>query len=298
MNARFEACFIPFIAGIPAVISALIIFGFLIQLLPIRRLLPSWLQPFIEEPEEKSGELEDRPQPHVFKPITVCLLGVSIVGAMLQLSSIFYPDFHQNRNFHLMMIFPTISWTIACLLIVILQPAKTPKSLLMLYISIFVSQYFVLLDKFSILDMRDAPLVLSWVVSFAAIIIILQMPLRDPSLGNDNISPAFGTPTDLLRSPEDNLTLWQFMSVSWMSPLMSMGKAKQLNEDNVWSLSYQFQHRVLHEKFRDTSGSVLKRLIDVTGIDLVLLSFLGIYQTVAGKHPINSSGIISRELNH
>ncbi|RAL62089.1 hypothetical protein DID88_002575 [Monilinia fructigena] len=107
------------------------------------------------------------------------------------------------------------------------------------------------------------------------------MPLRDPSLGSDRISSAFSAPSDSLRSPEDNLTLWQFMSVSWMSPLMSLGKSRQLNEDDVWRLSYQFQHRILHEKFRDTSGSVLKKLIDVTGIDLVILSFLGVYQSVA-----------------
>ncbi|APA15865.1 hypothetical protein sscle_15g106350 [Sclerotinia sclerotiorum 1980 UF-70] len=281
VNAKFETCFIPFIAGIPAVISALIILGFLTQLLPIRRLSPSWLQPFIEEPVEKSGELEEGRRPHMFTTMTTCLLGVSIIGTLLQLSSIFYPDFHQNQNFHIMMIFPTISWAVACLLIAILQPVKTPKSLLALYISIFISQYFVLVDRFSTLQPKDGPLVLSWVASIAAAIIILRMPMRDPSLGNDGISPVFSPPTDSLRSPEDNLTLWQFMSVSWMSPLMSIGKAKQLNEDNVWSLSYQFQHRILHEKFRDTRGSVLKRLIDVTGIDLIILSSLGIYRSFA-----------------
>ncbi|KAI9642629.1 hypothetical protein NHQ30_009434 [Ciborinia camelliae] len=281
VNAKFETCFIPFIAGIPAVVGVLIILQLLIQLLPIRRLLPLWLRPFVEEPEEKSGELENRRPLNTFTPMTLCLLGVSILGTLLQLSSIIFPNLHLPRNFHLMMIFPTISWAVACLLLAILQPVKTPKSLLVLYISIFVSQYFVLLDIFSILSPKDSPLVLSWVASIAAMIIILQMPIRDPSFGNDRISPVFSTPSDSLRSPEDNLTLWQFMSVSWMSPLMSMGKSKQLNEENVWSLSYQFQHKVLHERFRDTSGSVLKRLIHVTGIDLVILSSLGIYESVA-----------------
>ncbi|KAG4032984.1 hypothetical protein MFRU_005g00080 [Monilinia fructicola] len=281
VNARFEACFIPFIAGVPAVISVLIILGLMIRLLPFRRLIPSWLRSFVEEPEEKSRELEDGRRSPVYTRMTLYLSGTSVIGALLQLSSISYPDFHLHRNFHLIMVFPTISWTVACLLIAILQPAKTPKSLLMLYISIFVSQYFVLLDRFSNLHPKDSTLVLSWMASIAAILIILQMPLRDPSLSNDRISPAFSAPSDSLRSPEDNLTLWQFMSVSWMSPLMSIGKSRQLNEDDVWKLSYQFQHRILHEKFRDASGSVLRKLIDVTGIDLVILSFLGVYQSVA-----------------
>ncbi|QSZ32335.1 hypothetical protein DSL72_001909 [Monilinia vaccinii-corymbosi] len=281
VNAKFEACFIPFIASIPAVISALIILGLLIKLLPIRRLSPSCLRSFVEEPEEKSEELENGRRPHVFPRMTWCLLGISIIGALLQLSSIYYTDFHLHQNFQLIMIFPTISWVVACLLIAILPPAKTPKSLLLLYLSIFVSQYFVLLDQFSTLSLTGSPLVYSWVATISAILIILQMPMRDPSLGNDRISPAFSAPSDLLRSPEDNLTLWQFMSVSWMSPLISTGSSRQLNEDDVWKLSYQFQHRVLHEKFRDTSGSVLKKLIDVTGIDLVILGSLGIYKSMS-----------------
>lgn len=283
MSAKFEACFIPFIAGIPAIVSVLIILGLLVKFLPVRRLSPSWFQSFVVESEEKSGELENGRRPYIFTRMPFYLWSISIAGALLQSSSIFYPDFHLHRNSHLMMISPTISWAVACIIISILRPAKTPKSLLMLYISIFISQYFVLLDRFSTLHMKDIPLILAWVASIAAIVIIFQMPMRDPSLSNNHISSIFSSPSDSLRSPEDNLNLWQFMTVSWMSPLISLGKARQLNEDNVWSLGYQFQHRVLHEKFRDTNGSVLKRLIDVTGIDLLILGCLGVYQSFARK---------------
>ncbi|PQE13502.1 ABC transporter protein [Rutstroemia sp. NJR-2017a WRK4] len=275
VNAHFESCFIPVVAAVPAFISALVVLGLLISLLPLERLTPSWLQSFVTEPDEKTDELEPRP-PRRFTRHTWYLLGTSIVGFGLDFASIFHP------SLQLQMIFPTVSWATACFLVVILRPIKTPKHLLVLYGSIFLSQYFVLLDRYSLLHREDMPLVLSWASSIVAIWIILIMPLRDPTLSTEGISPAFSPPNPELRSPEDNLTLWQFMTVSWMAPLMSTGKARQLNEEDVWTLSYQFQHRILHEKFRSLKGSVLRRLIDVTGIDLVIMAVLGIIGSFTG----------------
>jgi hypothetical protein len=265
------------VAAIPALISALVVLGLLISLLPLERLTPSWLQSFVTEPDEKTDELEPRP-PRRFTRHTWYLLGTSIVGFGLDFASIFHP------SLQLQMIFPTVSWATACFLVVILRPIKTPKHLLVLYSSIFLSQYFVLLDRYSLLHREDIALVLSWASSIVAIWIILIMPLRDPTLSTEGISPAFSPPNPKLRSPEDNLTLWQFMTVSWMAPLMSTGKARQLNEEDVWTLSYQFQHRILHEKFRNLKGSVLRRLIDVTGIDLVIMAVLGIIGSFTGTN--------------
>lgn len=100
--------------------------------------------------------------------------------------------------------------------------------------------------------------------------------MRNPDLPNDEISPLFAAPTFELRSPEDNLTLWQFLSVSWMAPLISLGKRRQLNDEDVWSLSYEFRHRLLHDKFREVQGSLLGRLVKANFIDLALLAILGI----------------------
>ncbi|KAL8971225.1 MAG: hypothetical protein Q9183_001149 [Haloplaca sp. 2 TL-2023] len=113
------------------------------------------------------------------------------------------------------------------------------------------------------------------------LIVILCMPLRDPELPASDISPAFGTPNHLFRSPEDNLTLWQFMSVTWMAPLISIGYKRQLNDEDVWSLSYEFQHQILHENFRELSGSVVRRLLSANGLDLAILSCLGILESLS-----------------
>ena len=89
----------------------------------------------------------------------------------------------------------------------------------------------------------------------------------------------------LMRSPEDNLTLWQFMSVSWMAPLIKMGNERQLNDEDVWSLGYEFKHRGLHDEFRELKGSVLRRLLEANGLDLFIISALSIIELVASVYP-------------
>ena len=130
----------------------------------------------------------------------------------------------------------------------------------------------------SIIDVLRGCEVLAALLS---IVLILSMPLRDPQLAQDDIGTPFEKPVSNLRSPEDNLTLWQFLSVSWMSPLMSVGFKRQLNSEDVWSLGFEFQHRLLHEKFRELGGSVIRRLLFANGVDLLILSTLGIIEAVS-----------------
>lgn len=126
--------------------------------------------------------------------------------------------------------------------------------------------------------------ILQLVMALGAVVLVLFMPLRDTELLNDEISPVFASPSFELRSPEDNLTLLQFLTVSWMSPLISLGRNRQLNDEDVWALGYEFQHRRLHENFRELRGSVMKRLLVANGIDLILLALLGIVDLLASMY--------------
>lgn len=120
------------------------------------------------------------------------------------------------------------------------------------------------------------------VAAGAACTTILLMPLRDPSLPLLGISGVGQPPSSDTRSPEDNLKLWQFLTVSWMGPLISTGKQRQLNEQDVWLLGFEFQHRRLHEKFRQIRGSVLGRLLKANGIDVLITSTIAIVQMFCG----------------
>jgi hypothetical protein len=160
---------------------------------------------------------------------------------------------------------------------------NTPKGLLVLYVFIFSSQLIVFIDKPSHIGRDDVPLIFTIIAAFLAIMVIGFMPMRDPLLLNHHISMAFSPPTSELRSPEDNLTLLQFMTVSWMSPLISRGNTRQLHDEDVWSLSYEFQHRILHDAFKDLHGSVLGRLLEANGLDLFIISLLSIIELFASK---------------
>jgi len=106
--------------------------------------------------------------------------------------------------------------------------------------------------------------------------------MREPSLPSAGISAVFEPPSSQFRTPEDNLTLWQFMTVAWMAPLMSVGSTRQLNDEDVWDLGYEFRHRLLSDKFRELKGSVLRRLLVANGLDLILISIFGLVELSVG----------------
>jgi hypothetical protein len=173
---------------------------------------------------------------------------------------------------------------VALLLVTVDRPQSPSVSLIMLYSTLVLSQLVLFVHMGSSHRHNDIIGILGGFMGLGAIATILFMTMRDPGLLTNQISPAFSTPTHQLRSPEDKLTLWQFMSVSWMSPLISVGKERQLNDEDVWSLSYEFQHRRLHDTFRELQGSVIGRLVKANAIDLILTSFLGIIELLASMY--------------
>jgi hypothetical protein len=274
IEARFQPCALPFISAIPAAVAICIFCGLLLQLLPRSLRSPRWLRTFIKEPPEEREELTiDQKRP--FGRLALILLAISLIGSALQTSTIFYP------TFRVQMVLPAASWAAAAILVAISRPEATPKAILVLYCSILASQLVALTNGFSKLHPSEVAEIFVPFAAFGAIMIILFMPMRHPNLPNDQISPAFGPPTSQLRSPEDNFTLWQFMTVSWMSPLISLGNTRQLNNEDVWSLGYEFQHRGLHDRFRELQGSVFRRLLEATGVDLSLISILSIIELFA-----------------
>ncbi|KAH0839283.1 ATP-binding cassette transporter abc4 [Fonsecaea pedrosoi] len=129
---------------------------------------------------------------------------------------------------------------------------------------------------------RDAVLMCCNVgLAAIATVVVVNMPLRDPALSSAEIGRPSNTPSCAFRSPEDNLTLLQWMTVSWLSPLIKIGNKKQLHDEDVWGLAYEFQHRHLHDAFRELKGTVVTRLLKANWIDLVLLTILAIVELAA-----------------
>lgn len=235
------------------------------------------MRPFVEEPYEKDEERFGLSIKLRFRVKTILLLVSSLIGLLAQSSLVFYPRFRMD------MLFPAISWLFVCLMVAIRQPWCTPKSALIIISSILLSQLLVFSGgvPYHLSEKVGVVLVISSAVS--AITVILLMPMRDPRWKNDQISAAFEPSTSKLRSPEDNLTLWQFMTVSWMTPLISVGNSRQINDEDVWTLSYEFQHRFLHDRFTNLGGSLWTRLFIANGMDLVRISLLSFIELFASK---------------
>ena len=164
------------------------------------------------------------------------------------------------------------------------RPKTAPICLLAIFTGFLLAQIVSVLSGTAPFNRLNNIILFSNIfLSLVIIGTIFCMPLRDVELPNSGISPAFDSPTHQLRSPEDNLTLLQFMTVSWMSPLISLGSARQLNDEDVWSLSLEFQHRLLHDRFRELKGSVVRRLLAANGLDIVLITTLSIIASAASR---------------
>ncbi|KAK2730037.1 ABC bile acid [Colletotrichum kahawae] len=238
---------------------------------PLIRRRPSWCRAFAQESHFSSSF--HTPQKKRWTYWTVYLIVVAAVG----LAQATFAAVAPPRN--LFIISDLMPWVGAVLITAIDRPSKTPKTLLCLYLCIFACGIVSTAFSYKLHDYISIPTVVDPLISLAALMGIVAMPMRDPRLGDDGI--AHSDPSYELRSPEDNLTLWKFMTVSWMGPLIARGSEKQLHDEDVWQLPFDFQHDRLHTLFRDLRGSMMTKLISANGMDLIIQSCLGIIETAA-----------------
>ncbi|KAI0176392.1 canalicular multispecific organic anion transporter 1 [Hypoxylon sp. FL1284] len=231
---------------------------------------PQWARPFAKE-EEFAHNL--RPRHWSFWSFSLLIL--SALGLLLTLAAAVLPPFNIARILEL------APWAVALFITVVDRPRKTPKILLILFTAAFACGIASLAAWYGSTDRVNILHVGAVGVELVTLLVILSMPLRDPDFDSTGIAGSYYPPTSELRSPEDKLTLWQFMTVSWMSPLISQGYKNKLNDEDVWFLPYDFQHERLHILFRDLKGSIIRRLLLANGLDLIIITFLGLIETAA-----------------
>lgn len=200
---------------------------------------------------------------------------LSAIGLVLAVLAAASPPFATVR------ILDLAPWVVTLLITVVDRPRSTPKALLTLFTTVLVCGLLSLVAWYNGTARVSIVQVAAVSLALAGILLILAMPMRDPDLDSTGIADPQYPPTSRLRSPEDNLSLWQFMTVSWMTPLITRGYRNKLNDEDVWFLPYDFQHERLHLLFRDLKGSIVKRLIMANGLDLIIITFLGLIETAA-----------------
>ncbi|KAH8900261.1 P-loop containing nucleoside triphosphate hydrolase protein [Thozetella sp. PMI_491] len=268
----------PFCLGIlgyaPSAV-AIVIFVLRYALRPAWRYRPQWLRDFASEKDhlgdDESATTSPKAAPFTAWSIALLLLaivniGLSIAGVLLFLSP-----------FHSLSLIPSL---LSALVLLVDRPQSTPGAVLVLNALTFFDSLMLLAVAPPNLTSGDGIIRLVEIgVVFVSIVAILNMPLRDRRMLNNGISQPFTPATVELRSPEDNMTLWQWMSVSWMAPLISVGLKRQIHDEDVWLLPFAFHHDRLHLLFREVKGSVLGRLLKANAPDLMTITSLGLLET-------------------
>lgn len=285
-NARFRPCFMPVVLGLPALVAAAVLTVQILGLVVPWR--PRWTRPFVDGlPEDQIDEELMPKRRWTFYGLSLTFFAT--VGFLLHLGLALraWPTNTASSRgselqIMLLLLMPTATWFVLLVMVLVLRPKTAPLGVLLTLViqtiseSIALSSRTVYMDKLTI-----GVLGTSLLLNVLAVLAILAMPLRDPTLPAKDISQPFTEPTASLRSPEDDLTLWQFMTVSWMWSLIRVGYKRQIHDEDVWQLPYQFQHRRLHDNFRQVKGTVIRRLIKANIIDLVILAMLSILEMVA-----------------
>ncbi|CAG7993148.1 unnamed protein product [Penicillium salamii] len=267
-NAWISPCALPYLACIPAIVALLIAASHLLGQFPHWR--PKWTIPFISEQHDLLELPLDRPAQSL--GWTTSLLIFSAIGLTADLIQLVPPAVNW---FDVIIVF---SWTVASILIAVKRPRACSIVLLAFYVLLLAVEISLAASSEASLDFKVVARYIAAAASAAASTAILLMPFRETSLPSVDISTVGQQPSSDFRTPEDNLRLWQFLTVSWMAPLISTGYNRQLNEDDVWLLGFDFQHSRLHEKFRRLRGSVLGRLLRANGIDVFIISTISIVQ--------------------
>ncbi|EWG44547.1 hypothetical protein FVEG_05573 [Fusarium verticillioides 7600] len=238
---------------------------------PLSRFTPRWLQPFAEEPPPF------QPKKRKWTFWTLCLLLIALLGLGLAISSAIVHSHHKASFMEL------VPWTVAALVTVLDRPVQAPKLLMLQYFLMMATTltlraiYYLSFKANSINPFDIGHLTLE----ILAILVIMNMPLRNPFWGSSNIGNAKAAPSNHVRSPEDDLTLFQFWTMRWVNPLSKIAQEREIAIEDVWQLPYEFQHWRLHQVFRTLKGKLLPCLIEANGLDLLIGTFAAILERVA-----------------
>ncbi|KAF4340996.1 ATP-dependent bile acid permease [Fusarium beomiforme] len=238
---------------------------------PLSRFTPRCLQPFAQEP----APFQAKNRKWTFW--TLCLLLIALVGLGLAISSAIVHSQHKASFLEL------VPWTVAALVTVVDLPVQAPKMLMLQYFLMMAATlilraiYYLSFKANSVSPFEIGHLTLE----VFALLVIGNMPLRNPFWGSSDIGNAHVAPSNHVRSPEDNLTLFQFWTMRWVNPLSKIAQKREIAVEDVWQLPYEFQHWRLYMAFRNLKGKLLPCLIEANGLDLLVGTFAAILERVA-----------------
>jgi hypothetical protein len=243
------------------------------------RLRPKWTEPFVKEeplpePEDSSTKV-DRPS----LVWSICLAILAILAVAISIVQLL-----KRKEFRLTAILRLVSWTQVVLVLALGRLRYCPSWLLAFY---FVCIPVDLSTVQTWTDLRDLQVVVQYastIISLLSFVVVAVMPFQPTSPASGPIGVAGSAPSIEERSPEDSLRLWQFLTSSWVWPLLVLGKTRQMQKEDVWKLGYGFQSARVVAAFYDVRKStMLIRLLIANKLDCMILVLAAFTTLVCGK---------------
>ncbi|KAJ3895149.1 pleiotropic drug resistance ABC transporter [Lentinula edodes] len=277
--------------------SSIILFTIVYDIVSVfRAVIPSTfnlLWKHISSPFQNFLTLDDFDEPagkplpkSQIKLVLLCILGIlQSSGWLGYLVYTCVNDDGTSTMIRALLIF--ITWFYASMRVLFKKPA-TPPYFLILFASlhIFVS-FFNLCSR--------TPEVSLWIGALNLVIPVLflwvagTLPLRDTPPG-ERIASKNDIPSVNMTCPEDNVTLWSWLTFSFVEPIFTVANEGTLNEGDVWSLSPYFKHKNLFNKYlgyqeKYPTHSLLRFLLVSNSLDLILDVALELWTAVIGFVP-------------
>ena len=107
-----------------------------------------------------------------------------------------------------------------------------------------------------------------------------------PAVNVARASKACDVPSCNLSSPEDSVTLWNWLTFNFLEPILKLAGQRTLNSEDVWDLPPTFKHENLFRKYlrvqEDHPPSLLWFLLSSNSLDLIIDILLKLWIAVIG----------------
>jgi hypothetical protein len=214
---------------------------------------------------------------------TIALVALSIIALVVQIVKVFsFPEAGVLVHAALQL----VSWTVVSLVLAFMRPRSCPAGLLAFYIpSIIIEAAEIHHDTF--LSPRNGGHQLAILLSIISALILLAMPMHVESKDCSPIAKVGAAPSSANRTPEDALSLYQFLTISWVKPLLDVGNTRQLQYEDLWRLPYSLQSHLLADTFRNVTGqSIIWRLMWANMMDYFVLALTALVDVLCSKYPV------------
>ncbi|KAJ7045901.1 hypothetical protein C8F04DRAFT_452844 [Mycena alexandri] len=172
-----------------------------------------------------------------------------------------------------------LSWLYTAVRPIASPPTTAPYDLFLLYVLQFTGGLFLfggyLFDyAVAVSPLPSVPILVALTANLLVVLVLLCVTVQMPM----NLPSAHIKKADIGQSvsPEDYTRLWQWITFSWVFPLVKRGTANTLHEKDVWGLSPTMQARPVFLQFHKNLHSVtlFRHLLATNSLD-IMLDFIG-----------------------